>query len=129
MLTPMCPPTHCTYVFAHTDRTFYRPKWVICQGTKYTETDYLLVSWQDDDLPIFGCINVIGTVSGYVMFCLTVYQTLGIERHYHSFVVKRTIYIAIYYLSELPDYHSYQAHQLLNGHLYITFQSHVEKYA
>lgn len=107
--------------------TLRRLKWIIQQSTKYSKSDYLLVSWQDDDLPIFGRVDDIVIVSDYCMFCVNVYFTLGIDRHYHSFSLKRTPNIAVYFLSELPDYHAYQAHSLSNGQLYITFKSYVEK--
>ena len=96
------------------------------QSTRYAKSDYILVSWQDDDLPVFGQIDNIVTVSNYVIFCVTIHQTLGIDRHYHSFLLRRTSDEAVYFLSELPYYRSYQAHLLSNHQLYITFKSHVE---
>ena len=100
---------------------------MIQQSTKYSRNNYLLTSWQDDDLPVFGQIDDIVTVSNYILFCVTKYQTLGIDRHYHSYCLRRTSDKAVYFMSELPDYRCYQAHLLKNHQLYITFKSHVEK--
>ena len=96
-------------------------------NNKYKLLDYLLLSWQDDDLPVFGRIEYIAIICGYAMFGVFLYHTLGIENHYHSYVIKNTGLKAAYWLIELPDFHTYQAHLLSNGSLYVTLQSHIEK--
>ena len=105
-----------------------RPKWVTQQSTKYAKSEYVLISWQDDDLPVFGRIDSIVSVSGFILFSVNVYRTLGIDHHYHSFVVTRTTNRALHILKELQDYRSYQAHMLSKDQLYITYKSYVEKH-
>ena len=95
-------------------------------GTKYTVNEFLIVGWQDDDLPSFGQIQYIVVVSGNPVFVVNLYVTQGIERHYHSFIVQRTSDIKACYLSELADYQPLQAHRQSNGYLCITFHSHIE---
>lgn len=95
-------------------------------GTKYHPMDYVVTGWQDNDLPLFGCIQEIIIVNENALFSVLKCTTLGIERHFHSFVVRRTGEVAMYWLSELADYQALQAH-LLNDRLYITFRTHIEK--
>ena len=80
-------------------------------GVKYTFTEYVLIGWQDDD--------------SIVLFQVTKYHTLGIDRHFHSHVISRSNGVELCSLSELVDYHPFRAHNL-NGHQYITFHSHIE---
>ncbi len=116
-------------IIIHTTQYIYRPRWVIHLGIKYMCSDYLLVGWQDDDLPIFGRVQSIIVVKGNAMFLVGVYNTLGIERHYHSFVINKTANVATCWLSELADYQPLQAHLLTNGRVYITFRAHIENIA
>lgn len=95
-------------------------------GTKYNFHDYILIGWEDDDLPRFGCIQDILFVDNEALFQVLEYKTLGIDRHYHSFCVKQSNVQSIYWLRELPDHHSFQSHRLSNHSLYITFRSHIE---
>lgn len=98
-------------------------------GCRYSVSDYVLVGWQDDDLPIFGKIRFIAVCSGQALIAVSTYGTLGIERHYHSFVLGRsTETCTLYWLSELVACQSFKAHQLSNGYSYITFRSHIERY-
>ena len=97
-------------------------------GSKYSVSDYLLIGWQDDDLPIFGKVHFIAVVIGKPLFATCSYHTIGIDRHYHSFVLSRgTEAYSMYWLSELPLCQPFKAHQLTNGCCYITFRSHIEK--
>ena len=113
-------PTH-SHVFA------YRPKWISLAGTKYSNSDYVLVGWQDNDLPLFGRINDILVINSAALFQVHKYETLGVDRHYHSFCIRKGSSAGLYWLSELVDSYPYQGHILLNGCLYITFRSHIAK--
>ena len=94
-------------------------------GIKYTFSDFVVIGWQCDDLPLFGQIRHIAVVNDFVLFGVALYCTLGIDRHYHSYNIRKNE-TAIYSLSELVDYQPLRAHSLANGHLYITLRSHIE---
>ena len=86
----------------------------------------MLIGWQDDDLPLFGHINDIVVVNGSVLFLVHKYETIGIDRHYHSYCIQKKCNSDLYWLSELVDYYPYQGHALQNGCIYITFRSYIE---
>ena len=116
----MNPCIHSTYMC--------RPNWVTHKRSKYSVSDYLLIGWQDNDLPIFGKVQFIAVVIGKPLFAICSYRTIGIDRHSHSFVLSRgTEAYLMYWLSELPLCQLFKAHQLTNGCCYITFRSHIEK--
>ena len=95
-------------------------------GIKYSHFEFVIINWQEDDLPRFGLIKDILVINTRVMFCANKYTTLGINRHYHSFLIKRTFRNDVVWLSDLIDFCSYQGHCLSNN-LYITFRYHIEK--
>lgn len=107
----------------------YRPKWIIKSGIKYQKPDYVIMGWQEDDLPIFGQIqDIMVTDHDEVFFELMAYDTLGIHRHYHSFVIQKSLHeAAILSISELGYHETFYAHRLINDSLYITLRSHIEK--
>ena len=113
------------HAYTHTHAHICRPNWVMHMGTKYLQHDYVLLGWQEDDLPTFGRIQYIAVVNNNALFGVVKYYAFGIDRHYHSFIIKKTDEVAIYRLSELTDYQTFQAHLLRNGCLYITFHSHI----
>lgn len=96
-------------------------------NTKYHILDYVLIGWQDDDLPRFGRIDEILVIKGNVMFIVHQCETVVIERHFHSFLIKNEHTIGLYWYSELFDFQSFQGHVVGNSHLYITFRSQIEK--
>ena len=95
-------------------------------GIKYMISEFVVIGWQCDDLPIFGKIQHIAVVNDFVLFGVALYCTLGIDRHYHSYIINRTNEVAIHSLSELVDYQPIRAHFLTNGNLYITLRYHIE---
>lgn len=123
---------HRYFTLAHacnvTLSIIYRPKWIVKNGSKYSYLDYVIIGWQEDDLPLFGRVEDIFVVNNNTpLFHVLKYVTLGIDRHYHSFCIKKTDAHCVCWLSELIDYHPMQAHNLSNSNLYITFRSHIEK--
>lgn len=124
--------THtCTHTLptlhAHTLTLLHRPKWVTLMGSKYNRSDYVVAGWQDDDLPVFGCIQDILVLNNCAMLEVLQYNTEGIDRHYHSYVLKNSNEKALIWLSDLIDFHPLQAHRLNNGYIYITVRSHIER--
>ena len=96
-------------------------------GFRYTHSDYLLIDWQNDDLPIFGHIQYIAVVNEHVLFGVCTYHAYGIDRHYHSFAISNTGEVSVCLLSDLKDRQTFRGHLLNNGFLYVTFHSHIEK--
>ena len=96
-------------------------------GTKYIISEFVVIGWQCDDLPVFRQIQFIAVVNDFVLFGVALYCTLGIDRHYHSYIIRKNEpAIYMYSLTELVDYQPLRAHFLTNGHLYITLRSHIE---
>lgn len=92
-------------------------------GIKYACLDYVIKGWQSDDLPLFGRIKEILVVNDSVMFFHVLEcETVGIDRHYHSFSITTTSREALVCLSEPADHHTFNGHQIANGNLYITFR-------
>lgn len=103
-----------------------RPSWIALNGFKYCVCDYLFVDWREDDLPVFGQIKEILVVNHKViLFKVVLYETLGVDRHYHSFVLQCENTCLLYSFSELKDYQPMRAH-MLNTKLYLTLHRHVE---
>ena len=95
-------------------------------GIKYNYLDYVIKGWQEDDLPLFCQIKDILVVNETALFHVIECETVGIDRHYHSFSIHMTGREAVIFLSELIDYHTFQGHKL-KGNLYITTRSFIEK--
>lgn len=106
----------------------HRLNWAKFNGVKYQSSDYVIVGWQEDDLPRFGYIQKVYITCGVVVFKTKSVTTLGVDRHYHSLMIdNRNTTVDINFLSELKDSRTYHSHLLSNGGLYITLRSHVEK--
>lgn len=114
--TPFTSMSHC-----------YRPNWILCRGIRYVIGEYLFIGWQPDDLPLFGQIQQIIIIeNSHIMFLVLQHVTLGTERHYHSYVMKRSSKLTACWYSELVDYQPLQAHYSKSSCLYVTLRSHVE---
>lgn len=105
-----------------------RTRWVKCNGTKYQAQDYLLIGWQDDDLPIFGRIKTIYHIDNAIYFKIAKFPTLGIDRHFHSIVIGQKMLVEeVQCIDSLVTTQVFNAHLLRNDSLYITLRSHVER--
>ena len=105
----------------------YRPSWIKYDGNTYRITIFILIGWQEDDLPQFGEIKDILVINCTYFLLVRVYMTLGIDRHVHSYVVKsKRDEENILSLSELPGYPPTVGHSL-DRQLYITLRSHIIK--
>ncbi len=114
--------------------TFCRPNWASYEGYKYARRDYLLVRWQADDLPCFAKVEDIAVFQQAIMFLLSVCKTIGIDHHYHSYIIGTTSErIALWY-SEIVDKEPHVAHVLQNSvlqnsQMYVTVRAHTENTA
>lgn len=105
----------------------HRPKWIKKFGIKYQKSDFVLVGWQRDDLPIFGQLQDI-LVAEKVLFKVLKYENMGIDRHYHSYTIQRTPEEVLIWFSDIVDHQIYQGHTLTsNSNTYVTLHSHIEK--
>ena len=94
-------------------------------GVKYVVSDYLLLGWQENDLPSFSQILHIFVFNDCALFRVDVYSAYGFDHHYHSYPLRKNGIKAIHWLSELPDFQTFRGH-FVNDCLYVTFRSHVE---
>ena len=56
-------------------------------GNTYSLSSFVLVSFQEDDLPQFGKIELLIVVEQEAFAPLILYTTEGIDSHYHCFVI------------------------------------------
>lgn len=98
---------------------------------KFQKTDFILVDWQDDgNIPLFASITDIIVVGKHILFKVKRFNTEGIDRHFHSFVIKDLFPPVTHYFhpEHLQHYQPFKSHHLRNGNCYITLRSHVEKF-
>ena len=104
-----------------------RPKWISRLGVKYAINDYVIVSRQEDDLPLFGKIESIVFTLEKALLCVSVYHTQGYDHHYHCYVLARDGTRSTCWLSDLVDYQPLRAHSRRDGFLCVVVRYHVEK--
>ena len=68
-----------------------RTSWAKSNGIKYQPGDYVITGWQHDDLPSFGCILAVYIMNGVIFLEVTSLISCGIDRHFHSFVLERSL--------------------------------------
>ena len=96
-------------------------------GVKFFRHNYVIVGWQRDDMPQFGKVEDIMVIEEAVYLSVISTETLGVDRHYHSFVINsRAKGNLILLLSELVDFYVYHAH-FIKGCVYINVRSHIER--
>ena len=97
-------------------------KW---NGSKHRTGQFVLVGWQEDDLPEFSKVRDLIVVENQHLLILSTYFTLGIDRHYHSYVVKSTFKELVIDVKCVCDYHPVYVHKMSNTNtLYIAMKSH-----
>ena len=97
-------------------------------GVKYSLNDFVIIGWEENDLPSFGQIMEILSIQETTFLRLRKYKTFGIVMHYHSFSIKKTDDDTVLLLQNIRDHQVYQGHRKECSCLYITVRSHVEKY-
>ena len=85
---------------------------------------FVLAGWQDDDLPQFAEIHDILVINNVCFLHLHDYTTAGIDRHVHSYVIKRTENEELLALFELNGHPPTVAHFNANT-IYVTLRSQV----
>lgn len=93
-------------------------------GAKYHPNAFVIIGWQEDDLPIFGKILSIFANEDNVFYKVAKYISIGIARHYHSFVIEATQ--SEEFVNKFVDHIPLNA--IARGKsLYVTTRYHVEK--
>ena len=87
---------------------------------------FILTGWQDDDLPQFSEIKDILITNSTHYLLVRIYTTIGIHRHFHSYIIKGTNTEDILPLNKLQGYPP-MVGRSINRQLYITLRSHVIK--
>lgn len=96
-------------------------------GVKYSIKDFVILEWEENDLPIFGRITKILTTQDHTFLQFRKYKTIGIDRHYHCFVIKETNNNVVQLVHDIPHHEVYQGHQHFNSFRVIV-RSHIEKH-
>ncbi len=94
---------------------------------RYAINDYLIVSWQEDDLPLFGKVEDIVVIEEKALFCVSKYQTHGFDHHFHCYVITKVEERLSCWLSDIIDYQPLKAHSRRDGSLCIVTRYFVEK--
>ena len=103
-----------------------RVKWIHYKGNTYRLVGFVVFDWQQDDLPKFGQINDIYVVESLCILLLTSYRTVGIDRHFHSYIIENEHCEVPILLKDLPGHPTIFAHSL-NNDLHICLHSHIIK--
>lgn len=104
-----------------------RPNWIGVYGERYYRNEFVLVGFQDDDLPAFGKINDIVVASGTIpLLAVNLYKTVGINSHIAAYQILRTNHRSTVLLSSLTNKHILYSHPYIgDNNTYITLRSHV----
>ena len=79
---------------------------------------FILIGWQDDDLPQFGEITDLLAIASNHFIAVKVYNTEGLDRHVHSYVILSTDKLDLISLCELSSYSPTVCHSV--HRLYVT---------
>ena len=72
---------------------------------------YVIIGYQEDDLPLFGKIEEIAVVNEKALLCVSMYRTLRFHHHFHCYVISKDYNNQVsFWLSELADYQPLRSH-------------------
>ena len=89
-----------------------------CHGTVYRIAEFVLSGWQEDDLPQFSKIDDLIYIQGVAFILATCYHTVGIDHHYHIYVISSTGCSTVMALTE-ADSHPPVIAKVLSSGIYI----------
>ena len=104
--------------------SIYRLKWIRCQGTVYRLAQFVLSGWQDDDLPQFSKIEQLISIQNVAIMVAIHYHTVGIDRHYHSYLIGSTRCKSVIPLANVDSHPPVNVRALPSG-MYLTLCYHV----
>ena len=79
-------------------------------GEKYHTADYVHLSFQENDLPIFRKIIEIMVIQSIALFQLEIFQTIGINSHLSAYAICGTSQKNLLLLPKLCNKQRYCAH-------------------
>ncbi len=91
----------------------------------YRPTQFVLIGWQDDDLPRFGKIKDLLLAQNVAMLAVLQYDTSGIDHHYHSYLICSTHHECIIPLTHLDQSHSPVNVKAIASGVYLTLRYHI----
>ena len=96
-------------------------------GEKFYKSEFVILDFQSDDLPLFGKIGEIVVVgSRFPLLVVKIYRTDRINMHIDGYQVSATNTTSIVFLSSIIYKHSFCSHTFIgDGFLYIVLKSHV----
>jgi len=104
----------CVYI-VHKFIYSCRVDWVELHGTKYCVDDVIWYGYVEE-VPKLGKIFGIFFVMPELFFALRVYETMGIDQHYHSIVIEKSTKVHLEIVTEdsqwIGKQHSIETHTL-----------------
>ena len=86
----------------------------------------MIVGFQEDDLPSFGQINDILVLVGTPLFCVKLYNTIGINNHLSCYAVVCAYQYVLVLVSKLVSPEPLGAHTSIgDDNVYIPMRAHV----
>ena len=106
-----------------------RPNWIKIHGYTYHNSEFVLCYFQEDDVPVFGKIDII-VITGTPLFSLKMFTTLGINNHLLCFVIKCSHQSSFVCVSQLKFPEPLSAHSCIgDSNIYVALRSHVQNIA
>ena len=106
--------------------SLYRPKWMKHQSTVYRPAEFVLTGWQDDGLPEFSKIDALLSLQNVAFLSVIRYVTVGVNRHYHSYVLAPTYQKCILPLTqENINLHPPVNVRVFSTGVYLTLRYHI----
>ena len=75
-------------------------KWIKLQGILYKSSSFV-ISDCHDDLPLFGEIRTVASIRGQLMCIIQMYDTVGVEESFNSYLVTKTSKVNVVWLTDL----------------------------
>lgn len=105
----------------------HRMSWVVMYGTKYLRDGFLAVSaTQFRLLPIFGLIEEIWLIHGYIYFEVNVYETICFEQNVQAYLVKATTETRLSSYESLVDFNVFHLKKDFTGNLYLPVKYNID---
>ena len=116
----------CLFVFIN----IYRPKWIKLGNVEYRPGAIIFVGF-DGILPVFAMLKELFSIQKKAFIKVSQYVTVGLDEHYHSYIVSQSENPLEYILSleDLIDYsvlHIHQSFSQTNNNSYICLKWNIE---
>ena len=103
-----------------------RPKWISIYGERFYNQEFVLIGFQDDDLPYFGKIRDILMICGTPLFVIANFKTVCLYSHLSAYEVMQTNNESVVLITELTSRQPYYSHLYVGDcQTYIAMKSNV----